>query len=169
MLYKRAFRPQKCEKKCMGSAMDNFGEEANKHLSLEKKLSQAEEFLVDYYHDVENHEPPLMPLEERQAEVKNALEVNGYYKLTRDELVWGARTAWRNAPRCPARVIWKKLIVFDCRQLTDTDMMFFAICRHLEVAFIKSLTKLKHYPGFLEWREHPAGNHSLPRATSRGS
>ena len=145
MLYKRAFRPQKCEKKCMGSAMDNFGEEANKHLSLEKKLAQAEEFLVDYYHDVENHEPPLMPLEERQAEVKNALEVNGYYKLTKDELVWGARTAWRNAPRCPARVIWKKLIVFDCRQLTNTDMMFFAICRHLEVAFIKSLTKLKHF------------------------
>ena len=35
------------------------------------------------------------------------------YCLTADELEWGARTAWRNAPRCPARVVWKKLTVFD--------------------------------------------------------
>ena len=39
--------------------------------------------------------------------------VNQTYSLTADELVWGARMAWRNAPRCPARVVWKKLTVFD--------------------------------------------------------
>ena len=75
----------------------------------------------------------------RREVVLEELETRGYYKLTKDELVWGARTAWRNAPRCPAMVIWKKLIVFDCRQLTDTDMMFMAICRHLEV--MKVFTK----------------------------
>ena len=37
------------------------------------------------------------------------------YTMTHDELVWGARMAWRNAPRCPARVIWKNLTVFDKR------------------------------------------------------
>ena len=40
-------------------------------------------------------------------------EVSQTYSLTGDELVWGARMAWRNAPRCPARVVWKKLTVFD--------------------------------------------------------
>ena len=135
VLYKRAFRPQKCEKKCMGSAMDHLGEGSNKHMPLEKKLSQAAEFLVDYYQDLEHHERPAMGLEERQEEVRKALEEDGFYRLTKDELVWGARTAWRNAPRCPARVIWKNLIVFDCRQLSDTDMMFLAICRHLEVTY----------------------------------
>ena len=39
------------------------------------------------------------------------------YTMTHDELVWGARMAWRNAPRCPARVIWKNLTVFDKRHV----------------------------------------------------
>ena len=37
--------------------------------------------------------------------------------MTHDELVWAARMAWRNAPRCPARVIWKNLTVFDKRHV----------------------------------------------------
>ena len=138
VLYKKAFRPQKCEQKCMGSAMDHLGEGSNKPMPLEKKLTQAAEFLADYYQDGEHHDQPMVGEEERREEVKQELEAKGYYKLTKDELVWGARTAWRNAPRCPARVIWKKLIVFDCRQLTDTDMMFMAICRHLEVTKVNT-------------------------------
>ena len=42
---------------------------------------------------------------------------------TQDELEWGARTAWRNAPRCPARVVWKRLTVFD--KVGDTDDFLF--------------------------------------------
>ena len=53
------------------------------------------------------------------------------YKLTHDELVWGARMAWRNAPRCPARVIWKNLTVFDKRHIDDAEGMFIAIKEHL--------------------------------------
>ena len=51
--------------------------------------------------------------------------------MTHDELVWGARMAWRNAPRCPARVIWKKLTVFDKRHIDDAEGMFKAIKEHL--------------------------------------
>ena len=40
--------------------------------------------------------------------------------------------AWRNAPRCPARIIWKKLQVFDQRHIDNTDDMFKAILDHLE-------------------------------------
>ena len=52
--------------------------------------------------------------------------------MTHDELVWGARMAWRNAARCPARVIWKNLTVFDKRHIDTADEMFQAICDHLE-------------------------------------
>ena len=54
------------------------------------------------------------------------------YTMTHDELVWGARMAWRNAARCPARVIWKNLTVFDKRHIDTADEMFQAICDHLE-------------------------------------
>ena len=54
------------------------------------------------------------------------------YEFTHDELVWGARMAWRNAPRCPARVIWKSLSVFDKRHIDTAEEMFKAICDHLE-------------------------------------
>ena len=150
----------------MGSAMDHLGEGSNKPMALEMKLTQAKEFLADYYKDSEHHEQPLKGEEERWEMVKQELEAHGFYKLTRDELVWGARTAWRNAPRCPARVMWKKLIVFDCRQLTDTDLMFMAICRHLEVSLQLRLNGGNIFYSFFlgepQWWEHPAGDHNLP-------
>jgi nitric oxide synthase oxygenase domain/subunit len=112
--------------------MDNQG--SSHPLSLEQKLTQAADFMVEYYREGRNHEPAMTSQKQRLLEVTSQLQENGYYRLTDDELVWGARTAWRNAPRCPARVIWQKLTVFDCRDVTDADGMFAAICRHLEVS-----------------------------------
>ena len=66
-----------------------------------------------------NHETPQTGFEERQAEVLSELKMNKTYELTKDELKWGARMAWRNAPRCPARIIWKKQQVFDARNIDD--------------------------------------------------
>jgi len=134
VLHRKTRRPQKCTHKCMGSAMDTSGSGSNEGLPLDQKLVQAEDFLSDYYKDAENHVPPAMSLEQRLPAVTKQLKDVGYYDLTADELEWGARTAWRNAPRCPARVVWKKLTVFDCRKDTTTDGMFAAICRHLEVS-----------------------------------
>merc|ERR550517_923170 len=57
--------------------------------------------------------------------------MNGTYELTHDETEWGARMAWRNAPRCPARIIWKKLRVFDKRHIDTTDEMFEALKEHI--------------------------------------
>ena len=118
----------------MGSAMDHQGQGSNRPLPLDQKLVQAADFLADYHKDSDNHGPPKISQEQRLLEVTQQLKEVGYYELTPDELEWGARTAWRNAPRCPARVVWKKLTVFDCRKATDTDAMYKAICRHLEVS-----------------------------------
>ena len=47
----------------------------------------------------------------RLWQVKNELETKGHYNLTYEELVFGARTAWRNAPRCVNRIVWRQLEV----------------------------------------------------------
>ena len=39
--------------------------------------------------------------------------------------------AWRNAPRCPGRIQWKNLQLFDCRNMTNLDAVFKALCNHI--------------------------------------
>ena len=50
-------------------------------------------------------------LQERLKQVKNEIEEKGHYDLTYEELVYGARLAWRNAPRCVNRIVWRQLEV----------------------------------------------------------
>jgi hypothetical protein len=47
----------------------------------------------------------------RLLEVHKDIENKGKYDLTYDELVHGCGMAWRNAPRCVARVQWQSLKV----------------------------------------------------------
>ena len=54
-------------------------------------------------------------LEPRWSSVQDSLESTGTYAMTEDELEFACRTAWRNAPRCPGRINWKSLQIFDCR------------------------------------------------------
>ncbi len=56
-------------------------------------------------HDYENK------LSVRLWQVRNEIETRGHYNLTYEELVFGARTAWRNAPRCVNRIVWRQLEV----------------------------------------------------------
>jgi len=115
-------------KRCTGSKMNQA---CAKTISEDKALMQAKDFLHQYYSDNINHEKPKLSYEAREKEVLQQLRTRQTYKLTHDELVWGARMAWRNAPRCPARVIWKNLTVFDKRHIDDAEGMFIAIKEHL--------------------------------------
>ena len=47
----------------------------------------------------------------RLQQVQRDIETTGTYNLTYEELVFGARTAWRNAPRCVNRIVWRQLEV----------------------------------------------------------
>jgi nitric oxide synthase oxygenase domain/subunit len=55
---------------------------------------------------------------ERLEEVIASIKKTGTYDLKETELCFGARTAWRNAPRCIGRIQWSKLQVFDARYVT---------------------------------------------------
>ena len=50
-------------------------------------------------------------MEERLGAIRKEIEVKGHYELAYEELVFGARTAWRNAPRCVNRIVWRQLEV----------------------------------------------------------
>jgi len=49
--------------------------------------------------------------ETRLQDVLTCIESTGTYDLNIKELEFGARMAWRNAPRCNGRIQWKKLQV----------------------------------------------------------
>lgn len=47
----------------------------------------------------------------RVQQVLKEIEERGTYEMDGKELVFGAKLAWRNAPRCVGRIQWNKLQV----------------------------------------------------------
>lgn len=55
--------------------------------------------------------------EQRLEEVEAQVAATGTYQLQESELVFGAKQAWRNAPRCVGRIQWGKLQVWLASRL----------------------------------------------------
>ena len=83
--------------------------------------------------------------DERVAAVMSEIDRRGSYDLTFKELSFGCRMAWRNAPRCMNRIQWRKLVVFDQRDVQTAEEMFAAMVRH-----IRFCTNPEN-PGVLRW------------------
>ena len=47
----------------------------------------------------------------RWEQIQKEVAATGTYQLTETELVYGAKTAWRNSARCIGRIQWSKLQV----------------------------------------------------------
>ncbi|EMP37688.1 Nitric oxide synthase, inducible [Chelonia mydas] len=80
------------------------------------------------------HGPQPEEHQQRMQSVTEEIEKTGTYQLTKDELIFATKLAWRNAPRCIGRIQWSNLQVFDARNCTTAKEMFEHICRHLEYA-----------------------------------
>jgi nitric-oxide synthase, bacterial len=74
----------------------------------------AEEFLEQFHFETS----PALRLDQRLLQVRTEIEESGSYTHTVDELVFGARVAWRNAARCIGRLYWNSLKVRDRRDVT---------------------------------------------------
>ncbi|NEB81744.1 nitric oxide synthase oxygenase [Streptomyces sp. SID14478] len=70
----------------------------------------------------------------RLAEIDTELAATGTYTHTPQELVFGARVAWRNANRCIGRLYWRSLRVRDLRGLTGAQEIAAACADHLREA-----------------------------------
>ncbi|XP_072944441.1 nitric oxide synthase-like [Epargyreus clarus] len=120
----------KCtERICQSSIMD-IPNRGNTPRSAEEVFEDAQRFLREYFSSIrrENSDAHLARLDEVQKELKQS----GTYQLKTPELVFGAKLAWRNATRCIGRIQWKKLQIFDCREVTTANGMFEALCNHIK-------------------------------------
>ncbi|CAH3893206.1 unnamed protein product [Pieris brassicae] len=122
----------KCsEKVCQSSIMDIPGR-GNTLRQPEEVIKDATLFIREYFSSIrrENTDAHM----KRLQEVEKEINARGTYQLKTPELVFGAKLAWRNAARCIGRIQWKKLQIFDCREVTTTSGMFEALCNHIKYA-----------------------------------
>uniref|UniRef100_A0A8D1PCN2 Nitric oxide synthase n=1 Tax=Sus scrofa TaxID=9823 RepID=A0A8D1PCN2_PIG len=135
-LHRKAKGDLACKSKsCLGAIMNpkslTIGPR-DKPTPPDELLPQAIEFVNLYYSSFKEAK-----IEEHLARVEavtKEIETTGTYQLTGDELIFAAKQAWRNAPRCIGRIQWSNLQVFDARSCSTAQEMFEHICRHLRYA-----------------------------------
>lgn len=138
-LHQKATNPLHCTNgRCTGSVMFPYGGEipsprpAGTPRPRDELKIHAQDFLHQYYTSInlcdgDEHQ-------KRLTEVNKTVEETGTYDLTEQELIFAAKTAWRNAPRCIGRIQWNNLQVFDARNVTTPKEMFEVLKKHLEFA-----------------------------------
>jgi len=130
--YKNNNKSHACnETRCLGSLINASPVEARVRSSQET-WEQARDFIDGYYAsikrvDTQAHKSRLKDIEEQ-------IKSTDTYYLKETELIYGAKLAWRNAPRCIGRIQWSKLQVFDARFTRNAAEMFEAICNHIKYA-----------------------------------
>ena len=70
----------------------------------------------------------------RWAEVRKQIRDGQLDYLTREELEYGAKVAWRNSTRCVGRLAWQSLVVRDLRHLNAPEQVFAALVDHIVVS-----------------------------------
>ena len=93
-------------------------------------LARADSFIRQFAEENPDSGDP----ERRLREVRASIEAYGTYEHTPQELVFGARTAWRNAARCIGRLYWNNLTVRDLRHLNHPDDIAQESVEHLRLA-----------------------------------
>ncbi|XP_076435250.1 nitric oxide synthase-like [Babylonia areolata] len=115
--------------RCMGSLMNTIVKTGPAR-KKEEMQSHAKEFLEQYYSSIKRLNTAAY--QKRVQEVQACIERSGTYELTTAELIYGAKTGWRNAPRCIGRIQWSKLQVFDARHINTARGMYEALCNHIK-------------------------------------
>lgn len=109
----------------------HYREQIEEAESLPMLLLEANDYLRLFYQE------QLLPetqLQERLAEITLDYRQSRTYWQSKDELIYGAKVAWRNSTRCIGRIFWESLNVRDLRHLTTAEEIFAAIVEHLQQA-----------------------------------
>jgi nitric-oxide synthase len=94
-------------------------------------LLEAIDYLRLFYQE---QSLPETQLQERIPEIYRDYGQSRTYWQTEDELIYGAKVAWRNSTRCIGRIFWESLVVRDLRHLTTAEEVFAAIVDHIKQA-----------------------------------
>lgn len=93
-------------------------------------FEQAEAFIRLCYTELEQKSL----IEARLKEIENEIAARGTYEHTFEELVHGARMAWRNSNRCIGRLFWNSLTILDAREAQEEEVVFDALFHHIGFA-----------------------------------
>ncbi|RCW50326.1 nitric oxide synthase oxygenase [Paenibacillus prosopidis] len=96
-----------------------------------KIANEAAAFIGELYFELGKNERDAI---QRINEVVNEIERTGAYSHTSEELMHGAKMAWRNNNRCIGRLFWQSLEVFDARDVQDEPEAAERIFRHMTYA-----------------------------------
>ena len=79
---------------------------------------EAMDFLSHFFWE---NPRPQAEMSNRMHACAEEIDRTGTYRHTEEELVWGARVAWRNASRCIGRLYWRSMHVRDLRDVSTAD------------------------------------------------
>ncbi|RSS79836.1 nitric oxide synthase oxygenase [Streptomyces sp. WAC06614] len=102
----------------------------HERLTTAQTVHAAEDFVRLFHRETPGAGDP----EKRIAAVRAEIAETGTYRHTPEELVHGARVAWRNSNRCIGRLYWNSLRVRDRRELTGADEIAAECVEHLREA-----------------------------------
>jgi nitric-oxide synthase, bacterial len=97
--------------------------------SLPTLLLEAIDYIRLFYRE---QSLPETQLQERFIEIHQDYRRSHTYWQTEDELIYGAKLAWRNSTNCIGRILWQSLNVRDLRHLTTAEEIFAAIVEHIQ-------------------------------------
>ncbi|GAB6926443.1 nitric oxide synthase [Paenibacillus sp. JCM 10914] len=89
---------------------------------------QAREFIQTCYVELGYTSAQI---EARLQHIRAEINQHGTYEHTTEELIHGAKMAWRNSNRCIGRLFWDRLQVRDARHLTDSNDIFQQLLHHI--------------------------------------
>ncbi|WP_299132562.1 nitric oxide synthase oxygenase [uncultured Amaricoccus sp.] len=101
-------------------------------MAQQERLGEAAREFIDQL--AEELAWPATKVEKRWSEISHEIRATGTYTQTYEEIEYGAKLAWRNAPKCIGRISWKNLIVRDRRHVTEPDAIFAECVEHLRAA-----------------------------------
>lgn len=94
-------------------------------------LEKALQYIEQFYEETAKGKDEL---KKRLAEVTFEIKNTGQYYQTTEELIYGAKLAWRNSNKCIGRLFWNSLHVFDHRELQTEEEIFEALVEHIRYA-----------------------------------
>jgi nitric-oxide synthase, bacterial len=97
----------------------------------DQQLEKAIPFIQECYNELGKSQARI---DARIAEITQEIRYKGEYEHTLEELIHGAKMAWRNSNRCIGRLFWESLRVHDARLVETEEEMADALFRHIEVA-----------------------------------
>lgn len=102
-----------------------------------KLLEEANDFITQMYTEIDQSND----IEKRLKEIEKEIYETGTYTHSFDELVYGARVAWRNSNRCIGRLFWDKMHILDARAANTNEEVHEALLHHIQYASNKGRIK----------------------------